>query len=193
MSKARTRFLSHDIAYVRADQLERNPHNWRKHPSEQQRAVGAAINRNGFVQPLIVRPRGDGTYQLVDGELRADLAGDDEVPVVIVDLDDAETREILLTLDSTAAMNEINADELRELLEATSLAELDGMEELAALLEADLAFATTDYLEEGDDGIEPMVPPDEISISVSVPSRDAQDARDVIREALTGAGITFSL
>lgn len=58
-----------------------------------------SIALHGIIQPLLVRPLSDGSYQLVAGERRwraARLAGLSEVPVVIRELSDSETMEIAL-------------------------------------------------------------------------------------------------
>lgn len=58
-----------------------------------------SISRNGVLQPLLVRPLEDGTYQLVAGERRwraSRLAGLTEVPVVIKELSDEQAMEIAL-------------------------------------------------------------------------------------------------
>ncbi len=58
-----------------------------------------SISRHGVIQPLLVRPLSDGSYQLVAGERRwraARLAGLSDVPVVIKELSDSETMEIAL-------------------------------------------------------------------------------------------------
>ncbi len=57
-----------------------------------------SIRRQGLLQPLLVRPHGDG-YELVAGERRyraAQRAGLEEVPVVVRDLDDREALELAL-------------------------------------------------------------------------------------------------
>lgn len=57
-----------------------------------------SIREKGLLQPLLVRPRGEG-YELVAGERRwraAQLAGLAEVPVVIRDLADREALELAL-------------------------------------------------------------------------------------------------
>lgn len=59
--------------------------------------LSASIAQKGILQPLIVRPRGEGAYQIVAGERRwraAQQAGLHEVPVIVRDLDDAEVLEI---------------------------------------------------------------------------------------------------
>lgn len=58
-----------------------------------------SISKNGVLQPLLVRPLSDGTYQLVAGERRwraSKMAGLTEVPVVIKDLSDEQAMEIAL-------------------------------------------------------------------------------------------------
>ncbi len=58
-----------------------------------------SIAQHGILQPLLVRPMSDGTYQLVAGERRwraSRLAGLTEVPVVIRDLTDAQVAELAL-------------------------------------------------------------------------------------------------
>lgn len=58
-----------------------------------------SISKNGVLQPLLVRPMTDGSYQLVAGERRwraSRLAGLTEVPVVIKELSDEQAMEIAL-------------------------------------------------------------------------------------------------
>ena len=58
-----------------------------------------SIERNGVLQPLLVRPMADGSYQLVAGERRwraSRLAGLSEVPVVIKEMSDEQAMEIAL-------------------------------------------------------------------------------------------------
>lgn len=58
-----------------------------------------SIKQYGILQPLVVRPMPDGSYQLVAGERRwraARMAGLSEVPVMIKQLDDAQTMELAL-------------------------------------------------------------------------------------------------
>lgn len=57
--------------------------------------LARSIREQGILQPLLVRPLPAGTYEIVAGERRwraAQLAGLDEVPVLIRPLTDAEAR-----------------------------------------------------------------------------------------------------
>ncbi|GHF36882.1 ParB family chromosome partitioning protein [Deinococcus metalli] len=57
--------------------------------------LARSIRQQGILQPLLVRPEAGGHYEIVAGERRwraAQLAGLDEVPVLIRTLNDAEAR-----------------------------------------------------------------------------------------------------
>ena len=61
--------------------------------------LAASIKIHGVIQPLIVRPSGDGFYVIVAGERRyraAKEAGLTEVPVIITELTTAEAAEVAL-------------------------------------------------------------------------------------------------
>jgi ParB family chromosome partitioning protein len=62
-------------------------------------ALAASIEASGVVQPLLVRPLPDGSYELVAGERRwraAQQAGIDKVPAVIRDQEEAERLQAAL-------------------------------------------------------------------------------------------------
>ena len=61
--------------------------------------LSASIAQHGVLQPLLVRPMPDGSYQLVAGERRwraSRMAGLTEVPVVVRDMDEQESAELAL-------------------------------------------------------------------------------------------------
>lgn len=101
---------------VPASQLIPNQKNWRKHPAEQRAALRGILNEIGFVGACLARELPDGSLELLDGHLRTETAGDSEVPVLIVDLDDAEAAKVLATLDPIAAMAEADAELLGSLM-----------------------------------------------------------------------------
>ncbi len=66
---------------------------------EELRQLADSIAKHGLIQPLLVRPLNDGSYQIVAGERRwraSRLAGLEKVPVVIREMDDKETMELAL-------------------------------------------------------------------------------------------------
>lgn len=90
-----------ELRRVKASELLRNPKNWRIHGVEQRTALRGLIDDVGFVGALIGRDTENG-IEILDGHLRADIAGDEEVPVLIVDLDDSESEKVLAFHDSMA-------------------------------------------------------------------------------------------
>lgn len=114
---ARIRDRIVELRRVKASELSANPRNWRLHPDDQKGALAAMLEDVGFVGTLIARQLKDGSLELLDGHLRADVAGDEEVPVVIVDLNDQEAARVLATYDPLSDMAETDSDILAELLE----------------------------------------------------------------------------
>ncbi len=63
------------------------------------RELSESIKMHGLIQPLLVRPMNDGSYQIVAGERRwraSRLAGLEKVPVVIKEMADSEVMELAL-------------------------------------------------------------------------------------------------
>lgn len=61
--------------------------------------LAASIRENGILQPILVRPLKNGSYQIVAGERRwraSRMAGLTEVPVYIKELDDRQTMQLAL-------------------------------------------------------------------------------------------------
>lgn len=100
---------------VEVDTLMAHPANARIHPKNQRDALKGAIDDIGFIRSVTITK--DGT--VVDGHLRVALAlseGQKTIPVEIVDLDEAETKEALLTLDPIAALAATDKEKLDALL-----------------------------------------------------------------------------
>lgn len=71
--------------------------------------LSRSIRETGLIQPLVVRPRGDG-YELIAGERRlraAQRAGLNEVPVVLRDVTDEES--LLIALVENVQREDLNA------------------------------------------------------------------------------------
>jgi hypothetical protein len=106
-----------DFRRVRADSLRPHPRNWRTHPKQQQDALRGVLAEIGYADALVARELADGSLQILDGHLRAELTPDALVPVLIVDVDEQEALKLLATLDPLAAMAETDAEVLRGLLD----------------------------------------------------------------------------
>ena len=109
-----------ELRTVRAGDLKADPRNWRKHPKAQREALQAMLDRVGWADAVIARETPEGLV-LVDGHLRADLDANAEVPVLVVDLDEAEAGQVLATLDPLAAMAEANTEALSKLLQEVTV------------------------------------------------------------------------
>lgn len=118
-----------ELRRVPAANLRPNTRNWRKHPPEQQNALRGLLAEVGYADALLARELPDGSLELVDGHLRAETTPDQEVPVLVLDLNDAEAAKVLATLDPLAAMATADAAKLDELLREidTGCSELQSM------------------------------------------------------------------
>lgn len=104
-----------ELRRVRAGDLQPHPKNWRLHDERQREAMAAALEEIGWAGASIVRELPDGTLQIVDGHLRAEMAPDEIVPVLVVDLDDVEAEKALATHDAITLLADTDAERLREL------------------------------------------------------------------------------
>lgn len=88
------------VVKLKLSEIEPNKNQPRKNFDEEALAeLSHSIELHGVLQPLVVRPLLDGSYQLVAGERRwraSRMAGLTEVPVVIKELTDAQVAEIAL-------------------------------------------------------------------------------------------------
>ncbi|HEY5262628.1 MAG TPA: ParB/RepB/Spo0J family partition protein [Solirubrobacteraceae bacterium] len=77
-----------------------NPNQPRRHFDEEAlRALAGSLGERGVLQPVLVRPKLGGTYELVAGERRwraAQIAGLTEIPALVRPRDDAATLELAL-------------------------------------------------------------------------------------------------
>lgn len=71
----------------------------RRFDEEKLQALAESVTDRGVIQPVIVRPKAGGTFELVAGERRwraAKLAGLTQMPALVQDHDDATTLEVAL-------------------------------------------------------------------------------------------------
>ena len=122
-----------EFTTIKAGELLPNPKNWRTHPKAQQEALRGILAEVGYVDAIMVRETPEG-YMIIDGHLRAETTPDMEVPVLVLDVDEAEADKILLSFDPLAAMAESNSSALDALLRGVDT----GSEALQQLF-ADLA------------------------------------------------------
>jgi hypothetical protein len=106
-----------ELRRVKASELRPNPRNWRRHPTEQAEALRGVLTEVGFAGAVLVRETPDG-LELIDGHLRTDLAGDAIIPVLVLDVTEAEADKLLATFDPIGAMAVADAEDLATLLKS---------------------------------------------------------------------------
>lgn len=125
------------------NQLLANPMNFRRHPGAQRDALRAAFRELGFAGALL---KNRTTGHLIDGHARAEelLTMDEqqEVPVVVVEMSEAEELLLLSTYDPIGAMAVADKDALDAILR-----EVDTGEAALQKMLADLAKENGLYLD----------------------------------------------
>tara|TARA_Y100000310_G_scaffold55170_1_gene50563 strand:+ start:1003 stop:1776 length:774 start_codon:yes stop_codon:yes gene_type:complete len=109
-----------ELRRVKASDLLPNPKNWRTHPIAQQDALRGVLAEVGYADALIARETPEG-LMLVDGHLRAETTPDSDVPVLVLDINEAEADLMLATLDPLAAMAERDEKRLEDLLDGIDI------------------------------------------------------------------------
>ena len=129
---------------VRAGDLRPSPKNWRRHPEGQRSALRAILDDVGFVGAVLARELKDGSLELLDGHLRAEIEPDAEIPVLVVDLDDREAAKVLATFDPVGDLALPDADALAALLQGVDFDEYADLRKLHADLAAAFEKIATD-------------------------------------------------
>jgi ParB-like chromosome segregation protein Spo0J len=105
-----------ELRRVPAKLLRPNPKNWRTHNVRQRNVLQGILAEIGYADALLVRELSDGSLQLIDGHLRAETTPNQEVPVLVLDLNEAEADKLLATLDPLAALAGTDQATLDDLL-----------------------------------------------------------------------------
>ena len=134
------------VRRVKASSLAPHPRNWRLHPPGQRRALESLLDEVGFVGTLVAYELPDGRLQLIDGHLRRETLGDEEVDVAIVDLSPEEAAKVLATFDPLAALAEADERQLAALLEQVRT-QSDAVAQMLARLAAESAAAVREVRE----------------------------------------------
>ncbi len=105
-----------ELRRVKASELRPSPKNWRTHPKAQRDALAGMLNEVGWAGATIARELDDGSLELIDGHLRADMDPDALVPVLVLDVNEAEADKLLATIDPLSAMAEADTAKLDAIL-----------------------------------------------------------------------------
>ena len=117
-----------ELVRVRAGELTENPSNWRRHPAAQRAALRGLLQEVGYADALLARRDRDWLV-LIDGHLRKSLDPDQVVPVLVLDVSEAEADKLLVALDPLAALARPDPEALSRLLGRVGT-ESDGLADL---------------------------------------------------------------
>jgi ParB family chromosome partitioning protein len=85
---------------IELDKISRNPYQTRTHfDQEKLKELALSIEASGVVQPIVVRPVGEGKYQLIMGERRwlaSFEAGKTSIPAIVREVSDEQAMEMTI-------------------------------------------------------------------------------------------------
>ena len=178
------------LCRVKAAELRPNPRNWRAHPPAQQDAMRAILAEIGYAGALLARELPDGSLELIDGHLRAELAPEAEVPVLVLDLDPQEAAKLLALHDPLAGLAEADQQALGGLL-AEVETESQALQAVLDQISAEYLARSAQCGEPGTEAAPPDRSPPEVAIpevfQVVVECRDEAEQRGLF-ERLTAEG-----
>ena len=125
---------------IKASLLKRNANNWREHTESQETALRAILNEVGFASACLVRDCKNGTFELIDGHLRADIAEDEKVPCLILNVTKKEADKILATFDVVTSMARTDQLALERLIGSISTESEEVRDLLDSLKRENLEF-----------------------------------------------------
>ena len=123
---------------VKASSLIPNPRNWRIHSPEQEGVMREIIDRLGGMAGSVhaYQSKRYGGLTLIDGHMRRELAGDEEIDVEVLDVNDKEADLLLATFDPVSDMATRDDAMLQSVLDSI---DLTGLDEMLASLDSDVA------------------------------------------------------
>ena len=175
-----------ELRYVRASELQRNPDNWRIHPENQETQMRNLLRRIGYANALVCAESPDGLV-LLDGHLRANISGDEKVPVLITDLDPDEQAVVLATADGIgrlAEWDETSLDSLLKRVEGLADQRLAGLAEITRNQMPDVSLWDAETAD--DDNVDPQNVPLTKRIVIHCPAEKGEEVVDKIAQALDG-------
>lgn len=173
-----------ELTRVRADELLPNPRNWRTHDDKQQAALAGVLEEVGYAGAILARRLDDGRLELIDGHLRAATSPEQRVPVLVLDVDEAEADKLLATFDTLSSMAGTDDTKLLALLERIDPEQPAMREMFQKMRETAQQCTKTQSASE-----EPDIPP---AFQVLIECRDEQQQQQVY-DKLTDEGLECRL
>ena len=158
---------------IRAGDLVPHELNPRLHGEDQRAALAALYDEVGFARSLLAYELPDGRLKLIDGHLRQSMDPDMEVDVEVLDVDDAEARALLLSIDPLARLADYDAGKL-DALRAVTDADSDALANLWRSITAAGAAVEETLTRAG--RTEPPEPPEQYLVLVECADEATQTA-----------------
>jgi ParB family transcriptional regulator, chromosome partitioning protein len=99
-AEALRRADGHAVLELALDHIDANPYQTRSHISKEElHELAESIRANGVIQPIVVRPGGEGRYVLITGERRTQaskLAGKEKIPAIVRHVSDQQAAEMTI-------------------------------------------------------------------------------------------------
>lgn len=127
-----------ELRRVPAAELRRNPKNFRTHSLQQRQAIEGVLGEVGFAGATLAFVE-DGQLVLIDGHLRADVADDATIPVLVTDLTAEEASKVLASHDVLGSLANLNVEAYDRLLGELSFDSRDLEAALDDVLRANLS------------------------------------------------------
>ena len=139
---------------VKASELEPHPLNPKTHPIAQIEALRGSFAEFGICDLFVAFEPEPGRLQLVDGHGRTDIAGDQEVPTVILDITAEEAKMLVAVTGQTALLADWDDAKIADIVTAYKADDAD----LAHFLDGLKLFDPDgdDALPEADNGPDEM-------------------------------------
>jgi len=163
---------------IQASKLIRNSQNWRIHPKSQETALRTLLQEIGFAAACLVRDCGNGTYEIIDGHLRADIAEEAQVPCLILDVTKPEADQLLATFDYITTLAETDQSTLNELVDSTNTESQDLRKLLDVLSRTPISLPEN---AEGEDETHLLVD----SFSVLVECKNESEQKELLQRLTT--------
>ena len=110
-----------ELRRVPAKDLVANEKNWREHDVRQQDAMLELLSEIGYADALIAYEQPDGKLKLINGHMRAGLTPEHEVPVLVLDVTEAEADKLLATFDPVSSFAVTNKAKLKSLIDSLQI------------------------------------------------------------------------
>lgn len=131
-----------ELRRVPARDLLPNPKNWRRHPEAQQNSMRSVLADIGFADAVLARETPNG-LMLIDGHLRAEIAPDCQMPVLVLDVTELEADKILATHDPLAAMADVDLKSLETLIDG--IGDDDALADLLSSMKQEFGILPPDF------------------------------------------------